>query len=79
MTTGELAACVIGVRPCGCVVAMAVDTPELHDVASRAIAEMRREALAIETVTVAEARARFTTCTCATTDQPLQRELALPE
>ena len=56
--------CYIGVKPCGCVPAIAVDGPECRDGLGQDIAEWIDSGLTIERVLLTEGQKRFGRCRC---------------
>lgn len=51
-------------KPCGCVVGATVDEPQRTGHTSQVVAEWILRGMAVERVTVEEARKQFVFCTC---------------
>jgi hypothetical protein len=58
----EVVYCYVGKRPCGCLVAAAVDKPEYTKDTAKSVAKWMRDGLTIERQTVEYVRANFATC-----------------
>lgn len=54
----------IGQKPCGCVVAAAVDIPECRKETAKDVAEWIRSGLTVERVPSVKVRTLFKTCRC---------------
>jgi hypothetical protein len=58
----EEAMCYVGIKPCGCCVAAAVDNPEWAKDTAKAVSKWMRDGLTIERRTVQWSRENLTMC-----------------